>query len=220
MSRNKHPEQTVEKIIDVASRLFLEKGYEKTSIQDIVDGLGGLSKGAIYHHFASKEDIMLAVYQSLSGRVAEKVKKLMARSDLNGAEKLQAVFMSSWNDDEQTSFIAATPNLLDNPQFLAVSLRSTLEDYIPNYIMPIMEEGLRDGSIAIDFPLETAHVFMLLSNIWLNPLIVPFEGDSLARRLEIFFRIMDVLGLHLKSDGFEEHMLDVLNYHSKLYDSE
>ena len=47
MARNKHPEETVQLILDVAFRLFMEKGYENTSIQDIIGGLGGLSKGAI-----------------------------------------------------------------------------------------------------------------------------------------------------------------------------
>ncbi len=61
MSRNKYPEETVNLIIDVSLKLFLEKGYENTSVQDIINGLGGLSKGAIYHHFKSKEDILAAV---------------------------------------------------------------------------------------------------------------------------------------------------------------
>ena len=61
MARNNHPEETVSLILDVASRLFMEKGYEYTSIQDIIDNLGGLSKGAIYHHFRSKENILIAV---------------------------------------------------------------------------------------------------------------------------------------------------------------
>ncbi len=47
MARNKHPEETVNLILSVAFRLFMEKGYEHTSIQDIIDHLGGLSKGAI-----------------------------------------------------------------------------------------------------------------------------------------------------------------------------
>ena len=47
MARNKYPEVTVEKILDAAQRLFLEKGYESTTIQDIVDHLGGLPKGAV-----------------------------------------------------------------------------------------------------------------------------------------------------------------------------
>ena len=61
VARNKHPEETVKRILDVAYSLFMEKGYEATSIQDIINGLGGLSKGAIYHHFKSKEDILIAV---------------------------------------------------------------------------------------------------------------------------------------------------------------
>ena len=57
MGRKKNPEQTVEQIIAVSSQLFIEKGYEQTSIQDILDSLH-LSKGGLYHHFKSKEDIL------------------------------------------------------------------------------------------------------------------------------------------------------------------
>ena len=52
MARNKHPEETVQRILTTASKLFLEKGYEKTSLQDISRETG-LSKGAIYQHFSS-----------------------------------------------------------------------------------------------------------------------------------------------------------------------
>ena len=52
MARNRHPEATVERILTEAARLFLQKGFEKTSMQDVMDATG-LSKGAIYHHFAS-----------------------------------------------------------------------------------------------------------------------------------------------------------------------
>ena len=58
MARNKYPEETVARILDAAQRLFLEKGYDQTTIQDIVDQLGGLTKGAVYHHFKSKEEIL------------------------------------------------------------------------------------------------------------------------------------------------------------------
>ncbi len=56
MARNKYPEETVRKILDTAERLFIETGYDRASLQEIIDETG-LSKGAIYHHFASKEDI-------------------------------------------------------------------------------------------------------------------------------------------------------------------
>ena len=47
MARNKYPEETYELILDVSTRLFFEKGYKKTSLQDIINELGGLTKGAI-----------------------------------------------------------------------------------------------------------------------------------------------------------------------------
>ena len=61
MARNKYPEVTVEKILEVAERLFWEKGHDDTTIQNIIDGLGGLTKGAVYHHFKSKEEILDAL---------------------------------------------------------------------------------------------------------------------------------------------------------------
>lgn len=45
MARNKHPEETVEKILAVSAKLFMEKGYEHTTLQDIIDNLGGLTRG-------------------------------------------------------------------------------------------------------------------------------------------------------------------------------
>ena len=50
MARNKYPEETVKLILDAATHLFVEKGYDATSLQDIINETK-LSKGAIYHHF-------------------------------------------------------------------------------------------------------------------------------------------------------------------------
>ena len=88
MSRNKYPEETVKRILDVAQRLFLEKGYENTSIQDIIDGLGGLSKGAVYHHFRSKEDIFNAVGDRYNERVVEELREVRDDKTLSGYGKL------------------------------------------------------------------------------------------------------------------------------------
>ena len=95
MARNKHPEETVNRILDTAQRLFLEKGYEQTSIHDILAQLGGLSKGAIYHHFKSKEDILMAVTDRITADSNQSLAVILARRDLNGAEKLKTIFKDS-----------------------------------------------------------------------------------------------------------------------------
>ena len=90
MARNKHPEETVAKILDVSMRLFTEQGYEHTTIQDIVDALG-MSKGAIYHHFKSKEDIL----DRINDRYYENLEWFSDPAKLpgrNGLEKLRHAF--------------------------------------------------------------------------------------------------------------------------------
>lgn len=95
MARNKHPEETVNLILETAARLFMEKGYEHTSIQDIINNLGGLSKGAIYHHFKSKEDILVAVTDRITAESNKMLADICSRPDLNGKEKLKAIFKES-----------------------------------------------------------------------------------------------------------------------------
>src|SRR5690606_9372524 len=53
-------------IVDCAMRLFIERGYDGTSINQII-GRAGISKGAFYHHFESKEDLI----EALAARYAE-----------------------------------------------------------------------------------------------------------------------------------------------------
>ena len=101
MARNKYPEATKKLIIETAGRLFLEKGYEHTSIQDIIDNLGGLSKGAIYHHFKSKEEIMMAVGDTFYANSEMRMKEVCDRNDLNGKEKLQEIFRVSLDTPAQ-----------------------------------------------------------------------------------------------------------------------
>ena len=65
MSEN---ENTKAKILEVAGHLFLTKGYEETRISDIINGLDGLTKGAIYHYFDSKEDIFNEVVSEIGNK--------------------------------------------------------------------------------------------------------------------------------------------------------
>ena len=49
-------------ILETATVLFAEQGFEKTSVASICEN-AGVSKGLVYHHFTSKEDILIAIYE-------------------------------------------------------------------------------------------------------------------------------------------------------------
>ena len=123
MSRNKYPEVTVEKILDAAERLFLERGYEHTTIQDIVDELGGLTKGAVYHHFKSKEEILDAVSDRMFFR-NDPFEAVRSRTDLNGLGKLREAILIYNADEESAELTRQTIPISKNPRLLVEMLIS------------------------------------------------------------------------------------------------
>ncbi|MEG0495941.1 MAG: TetR/AcrR family transcriptional regulator [Eubacterium sp.] len=131
MSRNKHPEVTINRILDVAFNLFSKKGYEQTTIQNIVDELGDLSKGAIYHHFKSKEEIIdRLLYRINSNPIAfEGISENF--NTLNGIEKIRTVLIASLKNEQSLAMYRAAPNLLKNPKFLSLQLTVTMENIAP-----------------------------------------------------------------------------------------
>ena len=96
MAQRKDKSQAMrEKILNTATQLFIQKGSEKTSMQDIAQ-TAGISKGAIYHHFKSKDEIVFAVIRSRQELMEEEMKQwLKATENLTGREQLQTIIKSN-----------------------------------------------------------------------------------------------------------------------------
>lgn len=213
MARNKYPERTVNKILDASYRLFKEKGYEHTSIQDIIDNLGGLSKGAIYHHFKSKAEILVAVSERLAEKSNQMLAKIVDRPGLSGLEKLRAIFRESLMRPEQDDVLTAAPRFFDDPKLLFGLLHGTVEDAAPNYLLPILRQGIEDGSIQTDCPEQLAELILLASNVWLNPMIFDDSVEVSCRKLKVFEQMMRGFGL----DILDEQILARLTELSVIY---
>lgn len=204
MARNKHPEETVEKILAVSAQLFLEKGYEHTTVQDIIDNLGGLTKGAIYHHFKGKEEILLAIADRMGEQTEAWMREIRDDPGLTGAEKLRRMFRASLGNSDQTDLFALAPNMLKNPKLMAILLESMMGDVLPNYMEPVLREAVADGSVQTDCPEELGELLLLLANVWLNPMIYPATPEKTRRRMALFDRMLRSMGLNL----LDEELLD------------
>ena len=202
MARNKHPEETVQLILDVAFRLFMEKGYEHTSIQDIINQLGGLSKGAIYHHFKSKEDILVAVTERMTAESNRMLAAIRDRTDLSGKEKLKTIFWESISRPVQNDIFTVAPDFHNNPKLLFSLLHDTIEEVAPNYILPIIEQGISDGSIKTDYPKQLAELILLAANVWMNPMIFRQMLQSFGLDIvdsEILERLQELTSIYQKN---------------------
>lgn len=215
MSRNKNPEETYELILDVSTKLFLNKGYEKTSLQDIITNLGGLTKGAIYHHFKSKEEILIAVVNRICSSNYMELTQILNDKSLLGKEKLEKMYSKSLSSSKQKDIFSIVPNLLDNPTFLSIYLKKVLSDAIPNYIVPIIKEGVDDGSIKTDYPDEFASMILFLSDVWLNPLIFPTTNEELFRKILLLNDFLKPFDICIFDDASLNRMLEYQSYTQK-----
>lgn len=215
MARNKHPEETVNLILDVATRLFMEKGYEHTSIQDIIDNLGGLSKGAIYHHFRSKEDILVAVTDRMTEESNRMLESIRDRTDLTGKEKLKTIFKESILRPVQNDIFLAAPNLGNNPRLLYSIFLETVNEAAPDYIQPIIEQGIADGSIRTKYPAELAELIILTANIWTNPMIFDDSAEESFRKFMVFRQMMEGFGLDIVDDEMLGRLQELASIYQK-----
>ena len=215
MARNKHPEETVQLILDVAFRLFMEKGYEHTSIQDIIDHLGGLSKGAIYHHFKSKEDILVAVTDRMTAESNQMLAVIRDRTDLSGREKLKTIFRESINRPVQDDIFTVAPDFHNNPKLLFSLLHDTIEEAAPNNIWPIIEQGISDGSIKTDYPKQLAELILLAANVWMNPMIFDSTEEESCRKFMVFGQMMRGFGLDILDDEMLGRLQELTSIYQK-----
>ncbi|MDO5547912.1 MAG: TetR/AcrR family transcriptional regulator [Eubacteriales bacterium] len=215
MARNKHPEETVNLILDVAYRLFMEQGYEHTSIQDIINHLGGLSKGAIYHHFKSKEDILVAVTDRMTADSNQMLADIRDRSDLSGKDKLKMIFKQSIGRPVQDEIFTAAPNFSNNPKLLSSLLHETITEAAPQYIFPILQQGISDGSIQTEYPEQLAELILLAANVWMNPMIFDSSTEESYRKFMVFRQMLQGFGLDIVDDEMLNRLQELASIYQK-----
>ncbi len=77
-SNRERTEQTRQALIDVARRLFVEKGYAETATPEIV-AEAGVTRGALYHHFEDKKALFRAVIEREAAGVADEIERRATR---------------------------------------------------------------------------------------------------------------------------------------------
>lgn len=211
MARNKYPEVTEEKILDAAMRLFLEKGYDNTTIQDIVDQLDGLSRGAVYHHFKSKEEIMDAVGDRMF-KENNPFRAVMERTDLNGLQKLKELVRLNQSDKARMDINKQSLPILKNPRVLAGIVESNRTSLTP-YFYKLIEEGNRDGSIHTPYARELSELIPLLTSLWLVPTVYPATGEEMLNKFRFIGEMLEKMGLPIVD---EEIMMLAENYFKEI----
>lgn len=206
MGRTKNPEQTKERIVDASIKLFIEKGYEQTTIQDILDALN-LSKGGLYHHFKSKEEILEVVKQKRAQYAAERARDLIENTKgTNAKEKLKNILYKIATDTEIHSYDTILTSQTNDPYFVMSALQNTVNQDA-SILGKLIESGRKDGSLQTTQPVLCAEIFLLLLNFWASPMLFKRSLNETKERLKYLQSVMCLIGLDIIDDSFIENVL-------------
>lgn len=203
MVKNNASKQTYEDIISVAYTLFIEKGYEKASVQDIINELG-ISKGAIYHYFKSKEEILQSVLDSERKKADSYLDKLILKVEgYNAQEKIKYILNKLVSDEKINTTNRFLLNQTNNSKAIMQSIIQTVNiDSLKFY--SLIQDGIIDGSMKTSFPKECSELLLLLCNIWLNPILFDRTYEETINRFKFIQFTMKQLGV----DVIDNELLD------------
>lgn len=139
-------EERKEQILDAATEVFAQKGFDHARMDDIVEETG-LSKGALYWYFKSKDDIIFAIMDRLFQLEFKELEDL-TQSDASATEALQAFTEVAIKDiNRMLRFMPVTY------EFLALAFRNKLvqkaiKQYMNSYVGildPLIQRGIDSG---------------------------------------------------------------------------
>lgn len=195
-------------ILDTSLQLFMKKGFDATSISDILSQLD-IARGTLYYHFESKEAIMDAIIERLLNQVLEKIEKLMTNDSLSQAEKFMGFFASInltqlTGDEEIVDYFNQPQNAL----FHEKSNRLLIKKLSP-VLAQIISEGMESGLFDTPFPAETAELILVGITGFVDSKDSPADEDNMNHRMESFlYNAARMLGMSQSGlDGFKKLFL-------------
>ena len=159
-----------QEILAVAETLFCKKGYEKTSVQDILDQLNA-SKGSFYHHFPSKESLLEGICKKKAEHIylitAEKV-----RNDNNTLSALNSLFSGMIPlCNEKMAFLLMLLPIFQKPEGKSIrqAYCEALNICFIRDVTDLLHQGDCEGILCCKEPeISGQIVLLLISELWNN----------------------------------------------------
>jgi AcrR family transcriptional regulator len=158
MSRRKTPAEKKMEFIQVAEELFLEKGYENTSVDDIVKKMGA-AKGLFYYYFDSKDDVILAISEMMFEEITKNIEQVMEHPGLSALERFQALGRCKQFARKRSQFMKEFFHQERNR-----NLHFAMDERANEVMVPVFEriirQGIDEGIFSTPYPRETAQALL------------------------------------------------------------
>ena len=152
-------------ILDAAERLFFSKGYDGTSIQDILDALA-LSKGGFYHYFDAKDSVLREICLRRAEQRFDRLEAELADRRRGAVDRLNLLLnQANLFETEDVRFAALLMKLCyrDGDASISAHWRRILIDRLTPLMDGVIAQGLEDGSLYSRQPMALGRMLVLLA---------------------------------------------------------
>lgn len=183
-------------ILDAASSLFIDKGYDGTSTNDILDAVG-IARGTLYHHFKSKEDIMDALITRQTETLIAAAQNVAENKSIPVEERMVRTIFAL-NVSEQEGGGQAMIEHLHKPQnaLMHQKMNQIIMRRIPPILAGIIEDGNEKSVFYAQYPLECMEMAFIYLKTVSDDDIFELSPEQLFARLKAFiFHLEKLLGV-------------------------
>ena len=143
-----------DEILDVAQRLVFSKGYERMTIQDILDDLQ-IAKGTFYYYFDSKQSLLEAFIERLWNAAEQQLKPIVDDPQLPALEKLQRLYftVNSWKNQQRAYLLALFRGWYsDENALVREKMRVMGARWVAPLLSKIIQQGIQEGVMRTAYP--------------------------------------------------------------------
>lgn len=148
-------------IIDVSIKIIAKKGIQHLTIKNISKSLG-ISEPAIYRHFESKLEILLAILLDFKIRMKNSIDHIQA-SGKSSVEQIEVMLFSHFREFVKNPALAAvifSEEIFQNDKSLAMEVKSSMK-LSQDFIASLIQEGQQAHMIRVDIPQEQLSLIIL-----------------------------------------------------------
>lgn len=179
----KSAEERKNEILDVAEQLFAVRGFDNTSTNDIINEIG-IARGTLYHHFKSKEEILDAVIDRITGTLMREAEAIAANQQIPLLDRLTGSIMALNVDSRIGEEVMLQVHKPQNA-LLHQKMQKQLIGGIVPILTGLIEEGCREGLFHTPYPAEAAEMVMIYSNAAFDELAEQ-SADERLRKIQAF----------------------------------
>ncbi len=182
-------EQTKEKILAVASRMFARYGFQKTTVDEIARA-AHKAKGSVYYYYASKEDLFRAVVgQEISILKKGLTKVIIDSTDATGMIRSYLMSRMVLMKDSVNYHESLKAEFVEEYEFLAED-REDFTRFEIDLMKAILDRGVRENKLIIRDTFATAQVIMLA----MKAIEIPFYHQRKIQQYEqTIVELLDIL---------------------------